>query len=132
RELNSDDVEAKVQVLAEAAGLHLRLQIAVRGRDDADVERRPTDAAHALEGAVLQRAQELALRVDGQLADLVEERDALLGDLEQAELRRLRVGERAALVAEQLTLDEVLGQGRAVHRDERLVRAWPAGVDGAR
>src|SRR5690606_17305565 len=75
---------------------------------------------------------QLALRADRQLADLVEEDDAAVGDLEQAALGGLGVGEGAALVAEQLALDELLGERRAVDRDERARAARAARVDGAR
>src|SRR6185436_8785066 len=37
--------------------------------------------------------------------------------------RRVRARERAALVTEQLTIDELLGQRRAVHGDEWLLRS---------
>jgi hypothetical protein len=41
----------------------------------------------------------------------------------------VRVGERAALVAEDLALEQVGGDARAVDVDERLVAARAAGVD---
>src|SRR5690606_5299759 len=41
-------------------------------------------------------------------------------------------GERALLVAEELALEEVLRERRAVHRDEGAVRALALGVDRAR
>ena len=53
------------------------------------------------------------------LADLVEKQRAAVGLLEQAALLRLGVGEGAALVAEQLALQQVLRNRRAVHLDER-------------
>ena len=48
--------------------------------------------------------------------------------------RRLldRAGERALLVAEQLALEQLLGNGGAVDRDEIAVRARALRVDGAR
>ena len=43
----------------------------------------------------------------------------------------LRVGERAARVAEELALEERVGNGRAVDRDEGAVLAAAAHVDRA-
>jgi hypothetical protein len=43
-----------------------------------------------------------------------------------------RAGEGALLVPEELALDELLADRRAVHRDERTLGAGAAGVDGAR
>ena len=53
------------------------------------------------------------------LADLVEEEHAAVGLLDAARLGADGAGERAALVAEQLRLEQLIGQRRAVDRDER-------------
>ena len=58
-----------------------------------------------------------------QVADLVEEEGAAVGQLEAALLAAGRAGEGALLVAEQLGLEQGLGERRAVHRDERPARA---------
>ena len=63
-------------------------------------------AAEPLELALLQHAQQLDLRRQVDVADLVEEQRAALGQLEAALLARLGAGERALLVAEQLRLDQ--------------------------
>ena len=65
-----------------------------------------------------------------QLADLVEEERAALRRLEGALPGRDGAGERAPLVAEELALDQALGQRRAVDGDERRrrVRAEPVQV----
>ena len=65
----------------------------------------------------------LAWVSSGQLADLVEEDRAAVGQLEPAGVPGDRAGERPLLVAEQLALDEPRGQGRAVDLDQRLVPA---------
>ena len=87
-------------------------------------------AAQPLELALLQHAQQLDLRRQVQLADLVEEQRAALGQLEAALLRRVGAGERAFLVAEQLRLDQILRQRRAADLDERLLRPRRVVVDG--
>ena len=61
----------------------------------------------------------LACSAGRHLADLVEEDGAAVGGLEQAALLLPRVGERAPLVAEQLALEQLLGQRRAGDVDER-------------
>ena len=78
-------------------------------------------AAHPPEAAFLQHAQELRLRRVVHLRDLVEKQGAAVGQLEAAEAALGGAGEGPALVAEQLALDEGLGDCRAVDRDERLV-----------
>ena len=75
-------------------------------------------AAEPLELVLLQHAQDLGLRVRAHVADLVEEQRAAVGLLEAADALLVGAGERALLVAEELGLEQVLLQRRAVHLDE--------------
>src|SRR5690606_4940610 len=81
---------------------------------------------------ILEHTQQLGLRGGRQLADLVEKQRAVARALERALAGAIGAGERALLVAEQLGLDQVLGQRRAVDRDERLVRDGRQRVQVAR
>jgi hypothetical protein len=107
------------QVLAERAGLDPLLEILVRRGDHAHVAAHRVVAADAIELAVGEDAQQARLQVERHVADLVEEERAAVGLLEAAAPRRLRAGERAALVAEQLGFEQVLRDRRGVDRDER-------------
>ena len=89
-------------------------------------------APQPLELALLQHAQQLHLRRQVDVADLVEKQRAALGELEPAFLALLGAGEGALLVAEELRFDQAVGQRRAAHLDERLVRARRVVVDGVR
>ncbi len=99
--------------------------------DDPQIGAQGLASAHALERAVLQHAEQLRLHGRGELADLVQEQGAPVGGLDLADDAAIGAGERAALVAEQLALDERRGQRRAVHRDQRPVFAPRVGVDRA-
>jgi hypothetical protein len=115
--------EAGVEVAPKAAGLDLAVQLAV-GRGDhphVDVER--AGRADREQLALLDRPQQLGLEVERQLADLVEEQRAALGGAKQAELALRGPGEGAALVAEQLALDQLGAERGAVERDEGAVPA---------
>ncbi len=79
--------------------------------------------------ALLEHAQQLGLEVGRHLANLVEQQRAPLRHLEQPFLVRLRAGEGPLLVAEQLRLDQVLGDGGAVDLDERALGALAVVVD---
>src|SRR5512139_1909327 len=109
-----------IEILAEPALVDHRAQIAVGGRDPADVDLERAGAADALEPPLLQHAEQLGLELGPELADLVEEERASVGELEPAALALGRAGERALLVAEQLALEQLLAQRRAVDRHERL------------
>ena len=63
-----------------------------------------------------------ACSAERELADLVQEHRAALGGLEPALLLHDGAGERAALVAEQLALEQRLGDRRAVDGDKRPIR----------
>ena len=78
-------------------------------------------AAHPEERPALQHPQQLHLGGQRDLADLVQEDGAAVGQLEPAQPPLGRAGEGALLVAEQLRLEQGLRQRGAVHRDEGLV-----------
>src|ERR1044071_5473566 len=88
--------------------------------------------ADAVDDLLLNRAQQLPLHVQGQLAYLVEEDGAARGQLELAGPPLGGSGERPALVAEEFRLDERLGDGGAVDGDEGAVAPRRKMMDGAR
>jgi len=89
-------------------------------------------APDAVEGPVRQHAQEARLKVGRHVADLVQEQRSAFGLLEAPAPHRLRAGERAALVAEELRLEQVLGHCRGVDRDEGFRRARAVAMQRAR
>ena len=99
------------------------LEVLVRGGDDAHVRLHRCVPADAVVLAVGEHAQQAHLQIGRHVADLVEEQRAALGLLEATAARGLRAGERAALVTEQLGLEQVLRNRRRVDRDERPRRA---------
>ena len=113
------DVEAVVEVLAETPLRHRMLQVRVRRRDEANVhrDRAPRPDAHDL--PLLEHAEQLHLRLEREIADLVEEERPAVRSLEPARLARERARERALLVTEQLALEERRRQRAAVDGDER-------------
>ena len=115
--------QAVVEILPEPAGADLRLEVAVRGRDHPHVDLLDARGADGLDLALLQDAEELRLEPDGELANLVEDEGPAVGLREEAAPGLRRAGERAARVAEQLGLGELLRDRAAVEAHERAVRA---------
>ena len=130
RQLDVDHVDAVVEVLAKAAFLDRGFEIAIGGGDDADVERHLGVPADRPDRPLLEGAQQLGLQPEREVADLVEEERAAVGLDEESGAGAARVGEGAAGVAEELALEQRLGHGRAVDRDEgpalRRPRRWSA------
>src|SRR5262249_32641634 len=126
RNAHGDHRESEVEVAAEASAIHLALEIAVRRRDDAHVHLARMRLADATDLTLLERAKELRLHGERQLADLGEEDGAFVGRFDRAESIAVGAGERAANVAEELALDDVRADRAAVDDDERFVCAVTA------
>ena len=103
----------------------------MRGGDDAHVHGKRLGAADALEGLLLEDAQELHLRAGREVADLVEEERAFVRLLEAADAPLLRAGERTAFVAEEFALQKIFRDGGAIDGDERCLRPVAVLVEGA-
>ena len=107
-------------------------EVAVGGRDDPDVDLDRLRRADGQDLLRLDRAQQLRLEPERHVADLVEEDRAAPRAAEEALLRRDRAGERAAHVAEELALEQVLRDRGAVDGQEDALRDLAEVVDGAR
>ena len=71
RQVHGDDVQAVEEVLAELAVAHHLLQVDIGGRDNADVHLEFVHTTEVHELAILEHAQDLALRFHAHGADLV-------------------------------------------------------------
>ena len=110
RQHNRKHVEAIVQISAKAALLQRLVEIAMGGRNHANID--------------------FALRRD--VPDLVEEQRPPVRQFEAALTHRNRAGERTTLVAEQLAFDQRRWQGGAVHANERPAATRAAVVNRPR
>ena len=104
----------------------------MRGADDRHVDGYGPAAAERGDLAFLQHAQQARLQRRRHVADLVEQQDAAMR-LPQVAACAVPAGarERAFFVAEQLRLDQGIGQRRAIDRHERPVPPVAVGVDAA-
>src|SRR5437868_2568635 len=81
-----------------------------------------TTAAERQEVVLLEHRQQLRLRGERQRADLVEEQRAVVGKRNPSPLFLAGAGECAVFVTEQLGLDKLLRDGRAVDSGEHFAR----------
>ena len=93
-------MKAVVQILAEPPVSHHLLEIAVRGRNDPNIDLDGLHAAEAHELSLLHYPQQLALSFQGDIADLVKEDGPLVGKVAQPLLGIHGAGERPLHVAE--------------------------------
>ena len=113
--------------LAEVALGACSLQVAIGSGDDTYIGFQRLRAAEPLELALLEEAEKLRLDDEAHLTDLVEKERAAGRLLDPPRLRLEGAREGALLEAEELGLEEVLGQRRAIDRDE-WARGPPRGA----
>src|SRR5262249_3106956 len=106
--------DARIEIRTELAALDQRRQVAVCRADDAHVHRHRARRAYRQDLAVLEDAEELGLRIEGHVADLVEEERAALGAPNEPLVRAVGAREAPPLVTEELALDEAGRDRRAV------------------
>ena len=132
RQREAEHVEPVVQVLAQPSLADGHHRIDVGGGNHPHVHFLLGAAAQAAELPLLQHPQQLHLRRRRHLRNLVEEQRAAVGQLEAAQPPFGRAGERAPLVAEDLALEQGVGNRRAVEGDERRGSARAQLVNGLR
>src|SRR4029453_8991836 len=96
---------------------------AVGGGDQAHIDGAGALFADAFEIALLQHAQQLALKFERNFADLVEKQRAAVGKFEPPDAVAHRAGEGAADMAEELAFKEFARDRRAIDADQRAVAA---------
>ena len=106
RQANFDGVDPEQQVLPETSSGHFVAENRVRRRHDADVDVAGARGADALEVARFEDAQQLRLKIDRHVRDLVEEECASVGHLESADAVGLGIGEGAFDMTEELALED--------------------------
>lgn len=130
-EVDGDDVDAVVEVFAEAAGVDHLFEVFVGGADEAEVDFAKGATAEALDHVVFEDAQEFGLEREGEGGDFVEEEGSGVGEFDLAGASFGGAGEGSALGAEEFGLDEVLRECGAVEADVGLGGARAERDDGA-
>ena len=113
RQGNLEDVEAEEEVLAEAAGADLRLQVTIGGAEHPDVDL-DLRLARELEPPLLEHPEQLGLELEGNLSHSSRNSVPPWASFEDARPPLVGAGERPALVAEELALHE--GRGMEAQR----------------
>ena len=107
------------------------LQGFVGGGDATEIDLDLLVAADAGDLVVLQHAQQIGLRLQADVADLVEKNRAAFGDLKFPFLAILGAGERSLFVAEQLAFQQRFGQRAAMDHHQWMITPRAGIVDGA-
>src|SRR6266404_549774 len=132
RHLDREHVQPVEEVGPEGVVLDRGLQIPIGGGDDPHVDLDRPARTDALELPLLEHPQERKLGVRRQIADLIEEYGAAIGELEAAGTTLERAGEGALLVPEELPGDQRRRDGGTVHAHECARCPWRPLVNRAR
>ena len=119
RHAQLDHVEPIEKVLPEPSLCHALRQVLMGGADDAHIHRFFRHRPHLADALFLDGAQQLHLHGQRQIGHLIQEQRAAIGRHEEADPIGVCPRERPLAVAEELRLHQILGNGAAVHGDER-------------
>ncbi len=115
-----DPAQPVIQVGTKQLTLDQRVQRSIGGRDNSRIDAARGVAAHSFDGQILDGAQQLGLRRQRKVRDLVEEQGAAVGVLELA-APAFHAGRGPFFDAEELRLEQRVDQRRAVDRHERAI-----------
>src|SRR6266849_8037235 len=127
-----ENIQPEIKILAESAGLHGGGKINVGERDEARFDAQGFRAAEPFERALLQNAQELALRSGRERSDFIENDGAAAAELEASEFALDRAGKSAAFVAKEFAFDKLRRKAGAVDFQEWRVAARAEFMNQAR
>src|SRR5215472_10226375 len=107
-----------IKVLAQLTIAHCVLWIAIGRRHQAHLDGNLLSRTYRSHCTFLNSAQQLALRGRTHFGDFIEKQGAAFGRAEEPQILHVGSAESPAFVTEQLALDQILGDGGAVERDE--------------
>lgn len=119
REFYFDNLDAIIQIFTKTPISDGFFQIAMCGANDADVGAHGAATTDPFECTILKESQELALNVERQVTEFVKKKCSAFGQFHFARDATICARKCTSFVAEELTLDELRGQRRAIDRDKR-------------
>ena len=119
RHAQLDHIQPIEKVLPEPSLCHALRQVLVGGTDNAHIHGLFRHRPHLADALFLDGTQQFHLHGQRQIGHLIQEQRAAIGRHEEADPIGVGPRERPLAVAEELRLHQVLGNGAAVHGDER-------------
>src|SRR6185503_12179974 len=121
RHMQRQNAKPVIKVWAKTTFCNCLREIAVRGRDDAHVDRDVGACSNSPHGAFLQNTQQLRLRRKIQRVDFVEKQRTPRSFFKETTAVLVGAGEGATLVTEEFGFNERFGNGGAVDVDECVI-----------
>ena len=115
---NRKHIETVEQVLPKLPVSNILLQIAVGGGNDPDIDVQGVNAAQSFKFTILQDPQQLRLQFEGQFADFVQKKSALVGQFDAADFLADGAGKPTFFVSKKFALQQAGGNRCAIQLDE--------------
>ena len=128
--LKGNHVQAVVQIFAELTLAHALVDIAVGGRDNANVIGGRFFASQPPDLTLFQHTEQINLGLRCGLGNFVQKQRPMMCRLETPGLPPRGPGEGSFFVAKQLAFQQGVGKSAEVDRDERLLGARAESMDG--
>src|SRR5437879_4323767 len=122
-DLNGENIQPIVKVAAKGALGNEFREVLIGGGNDPDVHTLRAVATQALELLLLKNAKKFRLKLEGKVANFIEEKGAMIGEFETADFLADGAGEGAALMAEEFGFKKTAWDGGAIHFDESTIPA---------
>src|SRR6266481_10131744 len=129
---NREDAQAVIEIFPKPPVENHVSQIVIGGSNHAHVGAAGPVVADWLEFAFLENAQQFGLRLGREIADLVEEQSAAVGELKASHSILQRSAEGSLDVSKELALKQFARNGGAVHLDQRTRASRTSLVDRTR
>lgn len=131
RQMQRDDVQTVVEILAKAPGRYFAFQIPVGCGHNAYIHLFAAAAAHPLDFLFLKHAQNLDLQAQVHFTYFIQKDGAAVSQFKASGSGTDGVGKSAFFMAEELALQQFLGDGPAVNGNKRLCGAAAVVVQSA-
>ena len=122
-QLDRKHIQAIVQIIAELPFPHHLREITIGCGHQANVHLMRPSAAQALKFLFLQYTQQFGLQGRRNIAHLIQEESALVGQFEASGLLHDGSGESALLMSKKFTFQQIQGNGSAIHSYKRASAA---------
>src|SRR5258708_15475780 len=129
--MDVEDVEAVVEIAAQSPASHRLIRNLVGGGEDAHIDRGFHLTPKAAQFVVFQHAQQLGLRSDRHLPDLVEKKRSAFRQLKASSTSFHGAGERALFMAENFAFDQGFRNSGAGYGNKCPVLPGTEIMDGA-
>src|SRR5438094_9249891 len=114
RNVNRENIQPVKQVCAKFPLLNHLLEFAIGGCDQACIGSQRARASQAFELPFLEHAQQLGLKLELDVADLIQKYRSAIGQLKAADALRDSAGKSAFLVSEELAFQQACRNGGTV------------------